>query len=59
MIKGMQDLVNAQVDVNRAVFDANATGRNPKGSPRPEYIKKCVEDAIQSLQDCLKKMDAK
>lgn len=55
-----QELVNAQVDVNRAVFEMNREGF-PKGHASRKkmdevYLKACVNGAIVSLQECLKNM---
>lgn len=60
MVNGIQQLVNAQVDINRAVHEANYPQPGIKGQdrdPRPEYIQRCVESAIQSLQQYLKEHD--
>jgi hypothetical protein len=53
MIKGAQELVNAQMEVNRAVFEMNKPGLCRPEKERPEYIRKCVESAIKELQTYL------
>lgn len=53
--KGMQDLVNSQVDINRAVFEANKCGRIKGGQYRPEYLKNCIDSAMKSLKEFIKK----
>jgi hypothetical protein len=46
----IQNLLNAQVDINRAVFEHNRRGDLKPSEPRPEYILKCVILAIQELR---------
>lgn len=50
MIKGMQSLVNAQVEINRAVFEANKPGNMPPGEADNDYVRKCAEAAIKDLK---------
>ncbi len=45
--KGIQQLANAQVEVNRVVFEAN------KSDPRAEYITSHVNSAITDLNNYL------
>lgn len=39
----IQKIVNAQVEVNRAVFEVN------QANPRTEYLEKCIEAAMADL----------
>lgn len=61
MVKNIQNLVNAQVEVNRAVFAANLPlHEHPHASFQTEkerrlYIEKCVEKAIEDLSWYLEK----
>jgi hypothetical protein len=50
------DLVNAQTNVNRAVFEMNKMFGNerPKEAPDPAYIQRCVIEALESLVQVLK-----
>jgi len=43
MSRAMQELVHAQVEINRAVFEGN----QPK--PREEYIQCCIAEAMEDL----------
>jgi hypothetical protein len=43
----IQSLVNAQVMVNRAVFEAN------QAKPRETYIDECVADALGELAEAV------
>ena len=52
MIKGLQKLVNAQVSVNRAVFEGNYPFLNlPNGDRQPDkkYLLECINQAIKEL----------
>lgn len=54
-----QALVNAQVEVNRAVFEMNRPGALATDlwyakEPRLAYINECVTGAIADLQACLR-----
>lgn len=48
MHKKIQDLVNAQVSVNRAVFEGN------RDNARPEYLQECAKAAITNLRKAIK-----
>jgi hypothetical protein len=48
-VRGVQDLVNAQVSINRAVFEVN------QKAPRASYIDDCVIDASDSLRSYQRK----
>lgn len=59
MIKNQQLLVNAQVDINRAVFEANCHQKKSDREPRLDYIMGCVDSAIETLKEYKKKNRAK
>jgi hypothetical protein len=50
--RAIDNLVNAQVDVNRAVFEAN----EEKGPAREDYLRKCIAGAIFDLTKALQKL---
>lgn len=50
MIKNIQYLVNAQVEINRAVFEANKPHEPGEEEPRPDYINTCVLNALVDLK---------
>lgn len=50
-----QNLVNAQVEVNRSVWASNTGDHFKTEDERNEYIRKCVESAIVELNEYLKK----
>ncbi len=57
-----QSIVNAQVDVNRAVFEINKPGRKGQLSGEDpninvDYVYKCITDAIKSLENVKAKLD--
>lgn len=54
MINGIQHLVNAQVEIDRAVFEANKPGHCPPKAVDVEYVRKCAAAAIKDLQIFLK-----
>lgn len=47
-----QALVDAQVEINRAVFEMNRDGGVPPAKPDLAYIREKVRAAIEDLQDC-------
>lgn len=54
-----QEIVNAQVSVNRAVFECNRPGeadRRKRREPDQQYIFECVSQAIEDLAAALKVM---
>ena len=57
-LKKDQYLVNAQVDISRAVFEMNRPGYPKKSKARKTvdraYIEKCVRSAIDDLKLYLK-----
>lgn len=57
----VQALVNAQVDVNRAVFERNRTGyaagHPERREPEPTYLRECIGRAITSLQRALASLE--
>ena len=48
-----QSLVNAQVEVSRAVFEQNKPGRNPPELIDIEYVKFHIRAAMKDLQAAL------
>lgn len=53
--RGPQEVVNAQVDINRAVFEQNRRGllkTDPyyQEKPRDDYMLACINSAIESLE---------
>jgi len=57
MVDNLGDLVNAQVDINRAVWAGNAHSfpNDKTKAEREVYIIKCAQDAIKSLNEYLVK----
>jgi len=54
-----QDLVNAQVNIDRAVFELNAREFTGEGhgrgrKPKDEYTFRCVIEAMESLSNAAK-----
>lgn len=43
------ELLNAQVSINRAVFEMNKSGRRSPEPIRKEYLQTCINDAIKEL----------
>jgi len=52
-----QNLVNAQMEVNRAVFEHNAPGRCPPELIDIEYVKEHIREAIKDLQASLTEIE--
>lgn len=53
-----QHIVNAQVSVNRAVFEINRKG-SKRAYPKAintEYLGRCIDDAIKDLTEARKKL---
>lgn len=50
-------LLNAQVSVIRAVFEANAPGRYKGGKPRLDYVMTCITDAIEELTSAKERLE--
>lgn len=48
-----QELVDAQLSVNRSVFEMNKPGRVVPEDIRPDYIIKEIESALENLQNSL------
>jgi len=65
MIRGAKSIINAQVEINRAVWAMNLTDEriaDLAGSfntlqGRKDYIKQCAESAIKDLHEYLKISD--
>ena len=60
MHKHMQHIVNAQVDINRAVWAANLTNTVEHSScnteaDRNKYVIECLKSALKSITEVLEK----
>jgi hypothetical protein len=53
MHKGISDLLGAQVEINRAVHEANYPRKKGDREPRLDYLVKCATNAIEDLKKFL------